>query len=88
MKLKDYISIYFFKTKKIAEKHRRNEIVTLQFFQRHNNVKLCGINEVIRLLCKNTDTSKYKIKYLEEGSIIHNREVVLELEGHYYDFGI
>ncbi|MGX9339642.1 nicotinate phosphoribosyltransferase [Mycoplasma sp. 1890] len=88
MKLKDYISIYFLKTKKISQKYRKNETVTLQFFQRHNNVKLCGINEVIKLLCKNTDTSKYTIRYLEEGSIIHNREVVLELEGHYYDFGI
>ncbi|AZZ65386.1 nicotinate phosphoribosyltransferase [Metamycoplasma phocicerebrale] len=88
MKLKDHISIYFFKTKKIAQKFRRKEIVTLQFFQRHNNVKLCGINEVLKLLCKNTDTSKYIIRYLPEGSIINNREVVLELEGHYYDFGI
>ncbi|BAP39472.1 nicotinate phosphoribosyltransferase [Metamycoplasma canadense] len=88
MKIKDYISIYFFKTKKIAQKYRKNQIVTLQFFQRHNDVKLCGINEVIDLLRKNTDISKYTIRYLEEGSIIQNREVVLELEGHYYDFGI
>ncbi|AZG68634.1 nicotinate phosphoribosyltransferase [Mycoplasma struthionis] len=84
----DYISIYFFKTQKIAQKYRKNDIVTLQFFQRHNDVKLCGINEALDLLKKHTDTTKYKIRYMPEGSIINNREVVLELEGPYYEFGI
>ncbi|WP_369085889.1 nicotinate phosphoribosyltransferase [Metamycoplasma spumans] len=88
MKLKDKISVYFFKTQKIAQKFRKNDIVTLQFFQRHNDVKLCGINEAIELLVKNTDIDKYTIRYLPEGSIINNREVVLELEGPYYEFGI
>ncbi|PYF42634.1 nicotinate phosphoribosyltransferase [Metamycoplasma alkalescens] len=88
MKLKNYISIYFFKTKKIAQKYRKNEIVTLQFFQRNNDVKLCGINEVLNLLKKHTNTSKYTIRYLEEGSIVNDKEVVLELEGNYHYFGI
>ncbi|ENY68559.1 Nicotinate/Quinolinate phosphoribosyltransferase [Metamycoplasma auris 15026] len=88
MKLKDYISIYFFKTNKISKIYKKNDIVTLQFFQRHDNVKLCGINEVLNLLKKHTDIKKYTIRYLEEGSIINNKEVVLELEGHYSLFGI
>ncbi|PZW01503.1 nicotinate phosphoribosyltransferase [Metamycoplasma auris] len=88
MKLKNYISIYFFKTNKISKIYKKNDIVTLQFFQRFNDVKLCGINEVINLLKKYTEISKYKIRYLEEGSIINEKEVVLELEGHYQDFGI
>ncbi|AXE60828.1 nicotinate phosphoribosyltransferase [[Mycoplasma] phocae] len=88
MKLKDLISIYFFKTEKIAKKLRKNNIVTLQFFQRNNDVKLCGMNEVLELLAKNTNTEKYTIRYLPEGSIINDREVVLELEGPYYEFGI
>ncbi|WP_373437110.1 nicotinate phosphoribosyltransferase [Metamycoplasma equirhinis] len=87
MKLKDKISIYFFKTEKIAKSKKINDIVTLQFFQRHNNVMLCGINEVLELLEKNTSTNKYKIRYVPEGSIINNREVVLELEGPYFEFG-
>ena len=88
MELKDKTSIYFSKTQEIAKKFRTNDIITLQFFQRHNNVKLCGINEVLELLENNTDTSKYIIRYLPEGSIINNRDVVLELEGHYYEYGI
>ncbi|MBN0970962.1 nicotinate phosphoribosyltransferase [Mycoplasma phocoeninasale] len=88
MKLKDLISIYFFKTEKIAKDFRKDNIVTLQFFQRSNDVKLCGINEVLALLAKNTNTKKYTIRYLPEGSIVNDREVVLELEGHYYEFGI
>ena len=88
MDLKDKTSIYFHKTAKIAEIYKTKDIVTLQFFQRHNNVKLCGINEVLQLLKDNTDISKYTIRYLPEGSIINNRDVVLELEGPYYEFGI
>ncbi|AWX69353.1 nicotinate phosphoribosyltransferase [[Mycoplasma] anseris] len=88
MKLKDRISTYFFKTEKIAKIYHKNDIVTLQFFQRNNDVKLCGINEAIEILIKNTNINNYSIKYLPEGSIIHNREVVLELEGPYYEFGV
>lgn len=88
MDLKDKTSIYFHKTQKIAEEFCKHDIVTLQFFQRHNNVKLCGIIEAIKLLVHNTDIAKYTIKYLPEGTIINNRDVVLELEGPYYEFGI
>lgn len=88
MKLTDKISLYFHKTKQIAKKYLPNNIVTLQFFQRHNDVMLCGINEAIKLLQDNTDISKYTIKYLPEGTIIKNREVCLELEGNYHEFGI
>ena len=60
----------------------------MQFFQRKENAILCGINEALDFLKKNTDTKKYKIKYLPEGSKIKSLEPVLELEGHYKDFGI
>ncbi|AWX42627.1 nicotinic acid phosphoribosyltransferase [Metamycoplasma cloacale] len=88
MNLKDRISIYFYKTQKIAKKYHKDDIITLQFFQRHNDVKLCGMNEVLTLLKEKTDITKYTIRYLPEGSIINNREVALELEGPYYEFGI
>ncbi|QJG66831.1 nicotinate phosphoribosyltransferase [Mycoplasma phocoenae] len=88
MKLTDKTAIYFSKTKKIAEEKCSDKIITLQFFQRHENVVLCGINEVLDLLENNTDTSKYSIKYMPEGSIVRSKEVVLELEGPYHLFGI
>lgn len=86
--MKQYTAKYFDKTKQIIEKHRKGSIVVLQFFQREDNVVLCGMNEVLDLLKKNTDVSKYSIKYLPEGSIVNNKEVVLELEGFYPEFGL
>lgn len=87
-KKQDYAANYFLKAEAIIKKYKPNAIVTLQFFQRGNNVLLGGMNEVLELLKSQTDTNKYLIKYLPEGSIINDREVVLELEGHYQDFGI
>ncbi|WP_324673256.1 nicotinate phosphoribosyltransferase [Mycoplasma sp. 888] len=85
---KSYIASYFEKTKQILETFKPNNKIVMQFFQRKNNSILCGINEVLALLEEQTDTSKYTIKYLPEGSKINNLDVVLQLEGHYQDFGI
>ncbi len=83
-----YIAEYFFKTKKIIENFKPESIFTLQFFQRKNNTVLCGMKEVLELLKDNTDISKYEIKYLEDGTIINEKDVVLELTGNYSQFGI
>lgn len=85
--LNDYVAKYFFKTKKISEKYKKNQNITMQFFQRNDDVLLCGINEVLKILKKQTKHKKYSIKYLPEGSIIKSKEVVLELEGPYHHFG-
>ncbi|WP_036436099.1 nicotinate phosphoribosyltransferase [Mycoplasmopsis felifaucium] len=82
-----YISSYFLKTTKILETFNPDNVITLQFFQRRDNSMLAGMQEVLEFLEKNTDTSKYQIRYLPDGSIIQNKEVVLELIGHYQDFG-
>ncbi|MFV8401002.1 nicotinate phosphoribosyltransferase [Mycoplasma sp. 2634B] len=83
-----YIASYFQKTKDIlATKLPQNKIV-MQFFQRKDNAILCGINEVLDILKAQTDTSKYTIRYLPEGSHINNLDIVLELEGQYQEFGI
>ena len=82
-----YSAKYFGKTAKIIKKYKPNKKVLIQFFQRKDNAVLCGINEVINMLKKETDVSKYKIKYLKEGTIINNLDIVLELEGPYQYFG-
>ncbi|WP_033160928.1 nicotinate phosphoribosyltransferase [[Mycoplasma] collis] len=87
-KLSYYAANYFFKTKKIIEKFNKDSVMTLQFFQRHNDSILGGMNEVLKLLKENTETDKYTIKYLPEGTIINEKEVVLELEGKYKYFGV
>ena len=86
--MKQYVAKYFLKTSQILGKFSPNNIITMQFFQRHNNAILCGINEVLDFLKKHTNVTNYKIKYLKEGSVIQAYEVVLELEGKYEDFGI
>ncbi|VEU63912.1 nicotinate phosphoribosyltransferase [Mycoplasmopsis fermentans] len=86
-KMDKYIASYFYKTEKILAKYNKNNVIVLQFFQRRDNSMLAGMQEVLDLLEKNTDTSKYIIRYLPDGTIINNLEVALELEGHYQDFG-
>lgn len=85
--MKKYCANYFFKAQKIAKVFRKNNTVTLQFFQRHKNTVLAGIDQVLDLLKTQTNINKYSIKYLPEGSEIKNKEVVLELEGPYQEFG-
>lgn len=88
--MKNYVAKYFLNTKKITKNHDqiKKSIVSLQFFQWNDNVKLCGIDLVLEFLTEHTNTSKYRIKYLPDGSIINGREVVLELKGEYKYFGI
>ena len=83
-----YVANYFFIADEIIEKYKPDSIVTMQFFQRKETAILAGMNEALQFLKDNTDIKKYKIKYLPEGSKIKALEPVLELEGHYIDFGI
>jgi len=83
-----YTATYFLKTEKIVEKHAPNKIVTMQFFQRKNDVVLCGIDESIALIktfAKNPND--LKIEALNDGDIIQSGEPVLKITGHYQDFG-
>ena len=86
--MKKYTAKYFEKTKKIMESKKPNSVVMLQFFQNENDAILGGMNETIDFLKKHTNTNNYSIKYLPEGSIIKAKEVVLQLEGQYQEFGL
>lgn len=86
--MEQYVAQYFKKTRKIIASEKPETIVTLQFFQRKDNAILAGMMEVIQLLKTNTNTDKYKIKYLPDRSKISSGEVVLELEGPYIEFGL
>jgi nicotinate phosphoribosyltransferase len=80
-----FIARYFIKTKKIIKNN--NDKVTLQFFQRKNNTILCGIKQVLEILKKNTPIKKYQIKHLNDGDVVNELDIVLELEGNYKYFG-
>ncbi|PPE04712.1 nicotinate phosphoribosyltransferase [Entomoplasma ellychniae] len=83
-----YIADYFKKTQKILSEQKIEQNVTMQFFQRKDNVVLCGIEEVLQLLqfaCPNF--KELKIWGLKDGDIISNQEPVLKIEGKYIDYG-
>ena len=83
-----YVAEYFKKTRKIVDQQKQDSIITLQFFQWKNNMVLCGINEALKFLEENSNIEKYKVRFLEEGTIVNSKDVILELEGPYKEFGI
>jgi len=83
-----YAANYFLKTKKIVEQELNQNIVEEQFFQRKDNVVLCGIDEVIALISTFTCHKEgLKVYALNDGDIINKNEPVLKIIGPYADFG-
>ena len=89
-RLKDgfFSANYFLKTRKIVLENLPNQIVTMQFFQRDNDVMLCGIDECISLIQEFAHNPKELMVYaLNDGDIIQSGEPVLKITGRYEDFG-
>ena len=83
-----YSANYFLKTRNIVRKNIPNHIVTMQFFQRSDDVMLCGIDESLALIKKfSNNPTKLKIEALNDGDIIKENEPVLKITGKYEDFG-
>lgn len=83
-----YSANYFLKTRKIVLENVPNHIVTMQFFQRKNDVMLCGIDEAISLIATFANNpKKLVVKALNDGDIISANEPVLKITGRYEDFG-
>lgn len=79
---------YFLKTRKIVEENLANNIVTMQFFQRADDVKLCGVDEAIALVHTFArNPQELEILALNDGDMISNGEPVLKITGRYEDFG-
>ncbi|WP_026671655.1 nicotinate phosphoribosyltransferase [Alkalihalobacterium bogoriense] len=82
-----FSAVYFLKTRKIVEKYRQENIVTMQFFQKTNAI-LCGTDEVIALIktfAKDPET--LEIRSLKDGDKIKPFETVLTVTGPYQNFG-
>ncbi|WP_096436187.1 nicotinate phosphoribosyltransferase [Alteribacter populi] len=82
-----FSAVYFLKTREIAEKHKPNNEILMQFFQKKHAV-LCGTDEVIALLktfAKNPE--QLEIHSLEDGDKIAPFETVLTIKGAYENFG-
>ncbi|WP_257351594.1 nicotinate phosphoribosyltransferase [Pseudalkalibacillus decolorationis] len=82
-----FSAVYFLKTCQIAENHKPQNRVTMQFFQKKNAV-LCGTDEAIALIktfVKDPDT--LEIFSLKDGDRIEPYETVLTITGPYQKFG-
>jgi nicotinate phosphoribosyltransferase len=83
-----YTANYFLKTHQIVKHHHRNHHVTLQFFQRSNNIMVCGLDEVIALIHTFSEhPEQLKIEALNDGDIINAHEPALKISGKYEYFG-
>ncbi len=83
-----YTANYFVKTMKIAEHHLADTVVTMQFFQRRDDVMVCGVDEAIALLQEFAKKpEQLKIEACYDGDIVNTNEPVLKITGLYKDFG-
>ncbi len=82
-----FSAVYFLKTRDIVNKYRKDNIVTMQFFQK-NDAVLCGTDEVIALLKTFADNpDELEIYSLKDGDKISPFETVLTITGKYQTFG-
>lgn len=89
-RLKDgfFTANYFLKTRKIILENIPDQIVTMQFFQRENDVMVCGLDECIALIHEfAVRPQDLKIEALRDGDLIEAGEPVLKITGRYEDFG-
>ena len=81
-----FSAVYFLKTREIVKEFCPDNIVTMQFFQKHHAV-LCGTDEVIALIKTFADEpEKLEIYSLKDGDKISPFETVLTITGPYQNF--
>jgi len=78
-----YSDVYFNRARQILIKDNHHPVITLQVFQKQNQVMLSGIEEVKELFRKTIDYKKLTIKSLSDGDPISSWETVLTIEGDY-----
>ncbi|MGH1600555.1 nicotinate phosphoribosyltransferase [Campylobacter majalis] len=83
-----YTAEYFKKVRNIITKHQPNQTVTMQWFERKDNIMLCGIDEALAMIKEyGVDTHELEIFALDDGDMISAYEPVLKVSGKYENFG-
>ena len=83
-----YSASYFLKSRKIVKENVPNHIVTEQWFQRDDDIMVCGLDECIALVKKFAhNPEQLEILALNDGDLISKNEPVLKITGKYEDFG-
>lgn len=82
-----FSAVYFLKTREIVKEFKKDNVVTMQFFQKEDAI-LSGTDEVIALLQTFAeDPSSLEIHSLKDGDVISPYETVLTVTGAYQNFG-
>lgn len=83
-----YAANYFLKTNQIVKAHLPGHEVTMQFFQRSNDMMACGIDESIALIHTfAVHPETLQVEAINDGDIIMANEPVLKITGKYEYFG-
>lgn len=82
-----YIADYFKKTKLILKKYKPDQTVSMQWFQRRNDVVLCGI-EIIKEILRLSGHKDLVVEGLSDGDVVNANEPVLKITGNYEKFAI
>ncbi|MCQ3034827.1 MAG: nicotinate phosphoribosyltransferase [Bacilli bacterium] len=79
---------YFLKSRKIVTEQCPGHIATMQFFQRTDDCKVCGLDEAIALIHTFANNPQdLEIVALNDGDVVSANEPVLKITGRYEDFG-
>ena len=79
---------YFLKSRNIVLHQNPGHIVTCQWFQRRDDVMLCGVDESLAVIQEfAVHPENLEIEALNDGDIINYGEPVLKVRGKYEDFG-
>ncbi len=83
-----YTANYFLKSQEIVVNNFKDNVVMMQFFQRADNVHVCGLDECIALLKEFSPHPENLTVYaLNDGDLVQSGEPVLKIVGPYQDFG-
>ncbi len=83
-----YAANYFLKTNQIVKTLIPNHVVTMQFFQRSDDIMVCGVDEAIALIHTfGEHPETLTIQALNDGDLISSGEPVLKITGKYEYFG-
>lgn len=83
-----YAANYFLKTHRIVKEKIPGHVVTMQFFQRGNDMMACGLDEAIALIHTFAiEPEHLRIEALADGDIINANDPVLKITGKYEHFG-
>ena len=86
----DSADVYFARAESILEQEGLDPLVTMEVFTRQDAV-LCGIDEAKNLLghvLAEADPSETTIEALDDGDLVHPKEVVLRIRARYRRFGL